>query len=303
MHYPKPLVNSRLIVSYQKEHPVIMATISSSKSWRKATPEEHQHKRSALTKDFFIFASIICAMFYFSQFSADLTAEHAAIAFTSNQKIMSCLVTLLMFITFASDLFGLPPPTKAQPKWNTISIIGHCGFFTLQTLFLQTAFTIVKAYAIVSENTKLLVLVSSLALWVNTQGTALTLLFFKLNWYEPKWQRDVQRPMELIYPGISSIWLLGHVPSLPLALFDALFLNDRSIVALHGAAYQTIVMVAFGYGAVYLLFAKTVQWRMNTLIYPFIKDISSLVKGFGFVVVVGFAVSGMGYVLDMFMRF
>jgi hypothetical protein len=61
-------------------------------------------------------------------------------------------------------------------------------------------------------------------------------------------------------------------------------------------------MIAFGYGAAYLLLAKTVQWKMGTLIYPFIKDISSITKGVGFVVVVGSAVSGMAYVLDKFMR-
>ena len=279
-----------------------MAKKKPQKTWPRATPAELEHHYTALIKDGLIFVAIIYGMVYMSQYSTQLSIEHEAIAFSSSQKIQSCIVAVVMIITFLSDLFGLPPPTKDQPKWNIISIIGHCSYFTLQTLFLQTAFTIVKAYAIVQESGQLFIVCSSLALWVNTQGAALTLLFFKLNWFEPKWQRDIQKPMEIMYPGISYIWLLGHVPSLPLALYDAIFLNHPSIVALHGAMWRTIVVVAFCYGAAYLLFAKIIQWTMETLIYPFFKDISSLIKGVGFVVVVGTAVSIMAYVLDLMMR-
>ena len=267
--------------------------------WPAAKPNEIHHSHIAFSKDVCIFILMIWSFFQMAQTAETLSPEHQTAVFSWNQKAGSLLAAIAMVITFVSDIFLLPYPTPDQPKWQTVSIIGHCGFFTLQTLFLQTSYALVKAYAIYTGNAKLCVVCCSMALWVNTQGAALTLLFFKLNWYEPKWQRDIQKPNEKKYPGISFVWLVGHVPSLPIALFDVVFLNNAAVVAVHGAEYMTVVKVAFVYGALYLLFAKSVQSKYGTLIYPFIKDISSPVKGFGFVVIVGSAVSVVAYGLNM----
>ena len=269
--------------------------------WPHAKPTEAAHSHRALVKDTVLFLAMVYTFFHIAHTADELTPEHQTLTFSAPQQIGSILAAIVMVITFVSDLFLLPHPTPDQPKWQTIAIIGHCGFFTLQTLFLQTCYALVKCYAVCTGHLQLMVVCYSLALWVNTQGTALTLLFFKLNWYEPKWQRDIQKPMEQQYPGISFLWLLGHVPSLPVALFDALLLCEASVVAVHGAKLRTVVQVAFVYGAVYLLFAKVVQYSCATLIYPFIKDISSPVKCVGFVAVVGVAVSGMAFGLNVLM--
>ena len=206
-----------------------------------------------------------------------------------------------MVITFSADMFLLPHPSPDEPKWQTIAIIGHSGFFTIQTLFLQTCYHVVKCYALFTGNIKLAIVCYAISLWVNTQGAALTLLFFKLNWYEPKWQRDIQKPMEKKYPGISFPWLLGHVPSLPIALVDAIFVTNGLVVAAHGAEHMTVVKIAYSYGFLYLLFCKYIQWQFDSLIYPFIKDIAGPVKCIGFVVIVGSAVSICAYILNILM--
>ena len=136
-----------------------------------------------------------------------------------------------------------------------------------------------------------------ISLWVNTQGVALTLLFFKLNWFEEKWQRDIQKPMEKDYPFISNIWLVGRVFSLPVAFVDALFLCPKTMMEMYGASLYSVIQIAFGYGFCYLCWAKFVQKRYATLIYPFLADIDTWAKGIGFVIVVGTAVSAMASVI------
>ena len=272
--------------------------------WPSNKPNEVAHHNKALMKDTCVMTAIIYTFFYFANNSStnDYLSQTDQDKVFSNWMVCgSVLNAIAMVVTFMSDMFLLPYAAPGEPKWQTISIIGHCGFFTLQTLFLQTSYSLVKAYAIYTRNIQLVVVCYAVSLWVNTQGTALTILFFKLNWYEPKWQRDIQKPQEAIYPGISFLWLLGHVPSLPIAIVDALFFCNGSVVALLGAEYLTVVKVAFLYGFFYFLFTKLVQWYYGTLIYPFIKDISTPLLSLAFVVIVGTAVSGMGYVINMLM--
>ena len=98
-------------------------------------------------------------------------------------------------IMLLSDLLCLPPPRKDEPRWSIIAVVGHTSYFTLQTLFLQTAYFTVLTTAIYYQDGQLMALIYRLALWTNTQGVALTLLFFKLNWYEPKWRKNIMMPM------------------------------------------------------------------------------------------------------------
>ena len=129
----------------------------------------------------------------------------------------------------------------------------------------------------------------------NTQSVALTLLFFKLNWFESNWIREVKIPLEKKFPGISKIWLLGHVPSFFLGLIDA-WSTDPRLIKTYGADLRTIVRFAFCYGAAYLCWAKFWQFYTGgTCIYPFVKDLNSALKCLGFVLVVGVAVSAMAF--------
>lgn len=279
------------------------AGASAGSGWPPATPAEARHWKSAIFKDVIIFIALIAGMIRASRMegAAMLDETQAELVFSNRNVVLAGICAVCMVLTLCSDLFMLPAPRRTDPDWNSIGIIGHPGFFTLQTLFLQTAFTLVKAYALWSADVHLAALTFSIALWVDTQGVALTLLFFKLNWWEPKWQRDVQKPKEREYPGISTIWLLGHVPSLPLALLDALILSAPSVMEVHGAKLSTVIKIAFAYGSIYLLWAKVVQWSMGSLIYPFIGEIDSPVKAGGFVIVVGSAVSAFAWALHALM--
>ena len=159
-----------------------------------------------------------------------------------------------------------------------------------------------KAYALCTGNTPLLIVCYGCSLWVNTQGAALTFLFLKLNWYEKEWQKD-REIVEKTHPGSGNVILFTHVMSLPVALFDAVFLCNSDLVATHGALYRTIVPVAFMYGFVYLVFAKGVQWSLDCYIYPFMKEIDSVLKGAAFVGIVGIAVCGIALLLDILMKY
>jgi len=249
-------------------------------------------------KDVVVFSTMIYILFYLSSTINEVTYD-----FPMSQLIGSLITSSVMILVMFLWTFWNPHPTKNDlNKWISMSIIGHSAFFTLQSLFLQTAYTLCKAYALCTGNTPLLIVCYGCSLWVNTQGAALTFLFLKLNWYEKEWQKD-REIVEKTHPGSGNVILFTHVMSLPVALFDAVFLCNSDLVATHGALYRTIVPVAFMYGFVYLVFAKGVQWSLDCYIYPFMKEIDSVLKGAAFVGIVGIAVCGIALLLDILMKY
>ena len=314
---------------------------SKSASWPEPSAEEYSHNNKALAKDVVVFSTMIYILFYLSSTINEVTydfpmSQLIGSLITSSVMILVmflcrfkiCFLVLLattvdvtyhfffefFFIFFTHSIhfhslffllgtFWNPHPTKNDlNKWISMSIIGHSAFFTLQSLFLQTAYTLCKAYALCTGNTPLLIVCYGCSLWVNTQGAALTFLFLKLNWYEKEWQKD-REIVEKTHPGSGNVILFTHVMSLPVALFDAVFLCNSDLVATHGALYRTIVPVAFMYGFVYLVFAKGVQWSLDCYIYPFMKEIDSVLKGAAFVGIVGIAVCGIALLLDILMKY
>jgi len=271
---------------------------SKSASWPEPSAEEYSHNNKALAKDVVVFSTMIYILFYLSSTINEVTYD-----FPMSQRIGSLITSSVMILVMFLWTFWNPHPTKNDlNKWISMSIIGHSAFFTLQSLFLQTAYTLCKAYALCTGNTPLLIVCYGCSLWVNTQGAALTFLFLKLNWYEKEWQKD-REIVEKTHPGSGNVILFTHVMSLPVALFDAVFLCNSDLVATHGALYRTIVPVAFMYGFVYLVFAKGVQWSLDCYIYPFMKEIDSVLKGAAFVGIVGIAVCGIALLLDILMKY
>merc|ERR1712166_367721 len=271
---------------------------SKSASWPEPSAEEYSHNNKALAKDVVVFSTMIYILFYLSSTINEVTYD-----FPMSQLIGSLITSSVMILVMFLWTFWNPHPTKNDlNKWISMSIIGHSAFFTLQSLFLQTAYTLCKAYALCTGNTPLLIVCYGCSLWVNTQGAALTFLFLKLNWYEKEWQKD-REIVEKTHPGSGNVILFTHVMSLPVALFDAVFLCNSDLVATHGALYRTIVPVAFMYGFVYLVFAKGVQWSLDCYIYPFMKEIDSVLKGAAFVGIVGIAVCGIALLLDILMKY
>jgi len=271
---------------------------SKSASWPEPSAEEYSHNNKALAKDVVVFSTMIYILFYLSSTINEVTYD-----FPMSQLIGSLITSSVMILVMFLWTFWNPHPTKNDlNKWISMSIIGHSAFFTLQSLFLQTAYTMCKAYALCTGNTPLLIVCYGCSLWVNTQGAALTFLFLKLNWYEKEWQKD-REIVEKTHPGSGNVILFTHVMSLPVALFDAVFLCNSDLVATHGALYRTIVPVAFMYGFVYLVFAKGVQWSLDCYIYPFMKEIDSVLKGAAFVGIVGIAVCGIALLLDILMKY
>ena len=88
---------------------------------------------------------------------------------------------------------------------------------------------------------------------------------------------------------------------MPLGIIDALT-TDASLFAAHGSSLETMVKVAFLYGALYTCWVKYLQWSTNgTCIYPFVADLDSAAKCGAFVLIVGVAVSIIAYVVNFLM--
>ena len=119
-------------------------------SWPKPTKAERAHHTTALCKDAVIFAGLIYALLQVASSLPGLTAEDQAVATLQAATPLPFLYACLIVVTLTKgDLTGLPPASKGEPKWDTVSSpLGHFGYFTLQSLFLQTAYLCLKAYAI-----------------------------------------------------------------------------------------------------------------------------------------------------------
>ena len=265
--------------------------------WPKPSKEESQHNNIALVKDFFVFTLFLFVMFYASSTIDVNIAYDFPSSQVSGSLFTACIMIAVMFVW----VFEMPIPTKSDSKWDAIGAIGHASFYSLQALFLQTAYTLCKAYAMLTGNTKLLAATYRCALWTTVNGTGLTVLFFGLMWFQKKWQKEIGRPMEKTHPGASNVMFFVHLLPLFVAFFDIIFLCDTTFIIAHGAQWNTVVQMGFMYAAVYLCWCKFLQYKFNCFIYPFIRDITNFWKLFACVVIMGILTALNSYVLNYIM--
>ena len=76
--------------------------------------------------------------------------------------------------------------------------------------------------AITATAPGLLTLAHAFAPFAAVIGIALTLLYLKLNWFEPTWRREVLDATNAKGIAFTEISLTAHCPALPIAVLDVL---------------------------------------------------------------------------------
>mmetsp|Transcript_21930 Transcript_21930/g.65751 ORF Transcript_21930/g.65751 Transcript_21930/m.65751 type:complete len:283 (+) Transcript_21930:346-1194(+) len=152
--------------------------------------------------------------------SRTFDAPAAPVAFS----YLRCAATAGLFwaagFALVTDSYRNPPPEKGSASHTCSRYLGPYGFFTKQALTIQVAHLAVSSLAETLADPQLLALSHAFAAFAASVGIALTLLYLKLNWFEPTWQKEVLEATNARGIDFTSITLTAHIPSLPIALLD-----------------------------------------------------------------------------------
>jgi hypothetical protein len=266
-----------------------------STGWEGPTREEKAFKARANLKNLIVIALVAACLY--KAFAVPNGAPH--IPHAPFHVLASMALFFLSTTALFAEFIVCPAPKKGEMGWRTLGTIGHAAYFTVQTLMLQTIYSGFTFAAGLSESPALAALVQYLAVWIGTQGIALTLLFFKHNWYEPRWRRDVLTMMETMYPRWGFLMLYSHTVPCIVAVADLLLLKDPAALYNHGMSLGTLSLVTLVYATLYTAWTKLLQHVINpnTLIYPFIEDLNSPLTIGAFIAVQWVAVSIVGAVV------
>ena len=273
--------------------------------WPAASEEEAAYRRKTLARDgvAVIVIAALCLLFFaaapsnniFKNDRAGTSPEEGVTSLTRpprspsspTEQRISVVLFVLSALVLWSDIGLTPAPKRSDVVWNTIGVIGHAAYFTVQTLMLQTVYFAVGVVDAFTDSPRLEGFLCTLALWTATQSVALCVLFLKHNWTEARWRSEVYKPMEAAYPGWGELMLFTHITPAVLGLADLALLRDP--VALHhtGPELMILAIAAFVYGTAYTAWLVLFERYLSpgTWIYPFAADLRRPRAAAAFVVV------------------
>eukprot|EP00672_Neobodo_designis_P023757 CAMPEP_0174837642 /NCGR_PEP_ID=MMETSP1114-20130205/6877_1 /TAXON_ID=312471 /ORGANISM="Neobodo designis, Strain CCAP 1951/1" /LENGTH=281 /DNA_ID=CAMNT_0016071713 /DNA_START=45 /DNA_END=890 /DNA_ORIENTATION=+ len=267
-------------------------------SWTKPTAESVAHQNQALRKDAAVSLVAFLVIWYLCTTDAqpeELVQKTSPTVAATAALLVAAIASLVLDVKLA------PPPTPADVMvWRALGTpLGHCSYFTVQTLFLHCIYLAIALYGEVTGSATARTAVCALCVWVTTQAIALAGLFLAHNWFERRWQEEVHAPLEVKYPGWGALMLTTHLLPAVVALIDFFVVRDAAAVLARGPSMSTMVAVAFGYGVAYTAWMKLVQHVLSpgTLMYPFVSDLHSVGKCASFVGAQGAAIAVLSCVL------
>lgn len=269
-------------------------------TWPPKTPQQRAFHAAALKKDGIALCLVSGA---FVVAAASATPIDSLPPTSASGVLLAGLAGILSTSALAVDLAWHPPPNVGDDVYNTLDCLGHAGFFTIQTLMLQSCYFLFSFYAMVAQDARVTSVVYGLSLWVGAQGIALTLLYYFLNWRDPVYQRDVVAENERRFPKFGAMMWWVHGPPLALSLLDLRFIKDKQLIATQGMHVSSLVVAALLYGAAFTSWMKALQlWlRPGTLVYPFVKMLDKPWRIIAFVLILWFFVSSIGLSLSFFL--
>lgn len=199
------------------------------------------------------------------------------------RAILACILCCGMLLEMFVDYCKMPAPKKEDEVFVVIQTGGKPAFLTFWILTVQTIYTIAVAVSEISLLTSrpLVALLSvnyTVSIYVDTLGVVLTLLFLKFNWYEAKWQA-MRHTWEKRGVPFGTYTLLGHLPSLPVGVFD-LLLKDRGYLALCSLSWAHNLLVAIIFSTLYFTWIH-VLWAASGYKcwpYPFLHEFDTCTK-------------------------
>jgi hypothetical protein len=201
-------------------------------------PNEREiaHCRAALVKDATIVSClVVCLLVSASYCSGENKysgGKHEREAYGSG--LLAAATWTIIYVDMLLPVYD-PKSDKAKKfagdaKWQNIGgVLGHCCYFTLQTLFLTAVYHTLCAVAAFTGNAQLQELCYQIGMFVAIDGIGLTILWYALNWCEPKWQA-IRRVWEAEGSAFGLVACVVHVPTFFFAFVDMLLVKDRSFI-------------------------------------------------------------------------
>ena len=188
-----------------------------------------------------------------------------------------------MVCAWYSDAVLSPPALEGSPSLAVQRAIGPWAYFTRQALGIQLVYTGLGAAA---EAALLLAPPPPLAAralaachlaapLVASIGMALTVLYLRLNWFEPSWRREVLEPLQARGVPFRRITLTAHLTSLPVAALDLALARRPALLAARALSTRGTALTMAAYAAAYIAVTRLNHRATGHYPYPFMKLLAS----------------------------
>mmetsp|Transcript_10241 Transcript_10241/g.30984 ORF Transcript_10241/g.30984 Transcript_10241/m.30984 type:complete len:369 (+) Transcript_10241:1595-2701(+) len=224
-------------------------------------------------------------------------APAAPVAFSLFRAIATNALFTASGYALITDTYRNPPPAKGSDSHYCSTYLGPYAFFTKQSLTIQCAhlalstaaevalapqfaeFAAVLPFglgdAITATAPGLLTLAHAFAPFAAVIGIALTLLYLKLNWFEPTWRREVLDATNAKGIAFTEISLTAHCPALPIAVLDVLCVKRPYVYPLTHASCKSVTHFGASYCVFYCLLTLANYAVVERYPYPFMRALKT----------------------------
>jgi len=190
-----------------------------------------------------------------------------------------------MLAELFADTFKYPDATKDLEIFPLMRIAGKLPFLTTWILHCQS----VEMFAAAAGELLLLAGVPCPVLMTASYrfaeiaaglGIMLTLLFLKFNYFEEKWRVEIAGTWARRGYPFFTVSLIGHLPSLPIAILDVAFVRDGRFLKLCNPALAENVGMTFVFMVTWYTFMHVLWWATNyqNWPYPFLHEFDTFLK-------------------------
>jgi hypothetical protein len=183
-----------------------------------------------------------------------------------------------------TDTWRNPPPERGSDSHCCSSTLGPYAFFTKQALTIQTSHLIVSWVAEAFSAPHLLAVSHCFAPFAAVVAVALTLLYLKLNWFEPTWRKEVLDATNARGVDFTQITLVAHLPPLPVAVLDCLVAKRPGVFPLELRNVLGVGLLISCYCAFYTLLTLVNHRLVGRYPYPFMRALTRAWHWLAFVV-------------------
>ena len=123
--------------------------------------------------------------------SRTFEARGDAPRFSSFRCLSSLGLAAAVCYALVTDAYRNPPSLEGSPSHACGRWLGPYAYFTKHALTIQCVHLCLSFAGEATLDAQLLVMTHAFACFAAVVGIALTVLFLKLNWFEPKWRKEV----------------------------------------------------------------------------------------------------------------
>ena len=225
-------------------------------------------KRRVVNWCWVVFVALTAVMVAASRtFEARGDAPH----FSSFRCLSSLGLAAAVCYALVTDAYRNPPSLEGSPSHACGRWLGPYAYFTKHALTIQCVHHCLSFAGEATLDPQLLVMTHAFACFAAVVGIALTVLFLKLNWFEPKWRKEVLEATNQRGVNFTEITLVSHLPPLPVAILDCFLAKRPGVFPLDMRNVMNVALFASCYCGFYVVLTLMNYKLVGRYPYPFMR--------------------------------